>query len=100
MCATRHPVLDPAGRSTYTQRAPLARCRGALALSHEPVAQPVEHVTFNHGVAGSSPAGLAKILRQIMNLRGPRRQSDEAVGSVPVRCPARKGRWPATLRPK
>jgi hypothetical protein len=25
----------------------------------EPVAQPVEHVTFNHGVAGSSPAGLA-----------------------------------------
>jgi hypothetical protein len=24
----------------------------------EPVAQPVEHVTFNHGVAGSSPAGL------------------------------------------
>src|SRR5215203_5683700 len=25
----------------------------------EPVAQSVEHVTFNHGVAGSSPAGLA-----------------------------------------
>jgi hypothetical protein len=24
----------------------------------EPVAQSVEHVTFNHGVAGSSPAGL------------------------------------------
>jgi hypothetical protein len=26
--------------------------------SHEPVAQPVEHLTFNQGVAGSNPAGL------------------------------------------
>jgi hypothetical protein len=26
----------------------------------EPVAQSVEHVTFNHGVAGSIPAGLAR----------------------------------------
>jgi hypothetical protein len=35
--------------------------RGAFSLSErsrEPVAQSVEHVTFNHGVAGSSPAGL------------------------------------------
>jgi hypothetical protein len=35
--------------------------RGAFSLSErsrEPVAQSVEHVTFNHGAAGSSPAGL------------------------------------------
>ena len=29
-------------------------------LLQEPVAQPVEHVTFNHGVLGSSPSGLTK----------------------------------------
>ena len=27
----------------------------AVSSLHEPVAQPVEHVTFNHGVVGSSP---------------------------------------------
>ena len=30
----------------------------------EPVAQSVEHVTFNHGVAGSSPAGLTTLKLQ------------------------------------
>jgi hypothetical protein len=29
-----------------------------VASLQEPVAQPVEHVTFNHGVLGSSPSGL------------------------------------------
>jgi hypothetical protein len=29
-----------------------------LALGSERVAQPVEHVTFNHGVLGSSPSAL------------------------------------------
>ena len=33
--------------------APIVRAR-----SPEPVAQPVEHLTFNQGVAGSNPAGL------------------------------------------
>ncbi len=36
----------------------------AISLSHqrpwERVAQPVEHVTFNHGVLGSSPSALTK----------------------------------------
>ena len=31
----------------------------------EPVAQSVEHVTFNHGVAGSSPAGLANNINNL-----------------------------------
>jgi hypothetical protein len=31
--------------------------RDSISLK-EPVAQPVEHVTFNHGVLGSSPSGL------------------------------------------
>ena len=32
----------------------------------EPVAQSVEHVTFNHGVAGSSPAGLANKINNLV----------------------------------
>ena len=31
------------------------------AHSPEPVAQPVEHLTFNQGVMGSNPIGLTKI---------------------------------------
>jgi hypothetical protein len=27
-------------------------------ILHGPIAQPVEHLTFNQGVAGSNPAGL------------------------------------------
>lgn len=38
--------------------------RMAISFSHqrpwERVAQPVEHVTFNHGVLGSSPSALTK----------------------------------------
>jgi hypothetical protein len=29
----------------------------------EPVAQSVEHVTFNHGVVGSNPAGLTNKIK-------------------------------------
>jgi hypothetical protein len=36
------------------------RGRTPIVRAHhsEPVAQPVEHLTFNQGVAGSIPAGL------------------------------------------
>jgi hypothetical protein len=39
------------------QQSPNDRCCG------EPVAQSVEHVTFNHGVVGSNPAGLTNKIR-------------------------------------
>ena len=43
-----------AGISTFPRRfGSYIRCPS------EPVAQSVEHVTFNHGVVGSNPAGLA-----------------------------------------
>jgi hypothetical protein len=32
-------------------------------LLQEPVAQLVEHVTFNHGVLGSSPSGLTNEIK-------------------------------------
>jgi hypothetical protein len=35
----------------------------AVSSLQEPVAQPVEHVTFNHGVLGSSPSGLTKKIK-------------------------------------
>jgi hypothetical protein len=40
-------AIDQAQTRSYTRRS-------------EPVAQPVEHLTFNQGVVGSSPTGLAK----------------------------------------
>ena len=42
-------MIDPLVGQPYC---PLPLC--------EPVAQPVEHLTFNQGVAGSNPAGLTK----------------------------------------
>src|SRR5271167_4656755 len=44
------------------QRSPDDRCRG------EPVAQLVEHATFNHGVVGSNPAGLTNKSEEIQYL--------------------------------
>src|SRR6266851_2015506 len=38
--------------------------RATEAPQREPVAQPVEHVTFNHGVPGSIPGGLTKVYRR------------------------------------
>ena len=36
-----------------------AHIRSPFSNAFEPVAQSVEHVTFNHGVVGSNPTGLA-----------------------------------------
>jgi hypothetical protein len=36
----------------------------------ERVAQPVEHVTFNHGVLGSSPSALTKQIKDLINFPG------------------------------
>src|SRR5713101_4766671 len=44
---TAGAAIDRAQTRSYTRRS-------------EPVAQPVEHLTFNQGVVGSSPTGLAK----------------------------------------
>ena len=40
------------------RKAGKAHIRMRVINAFEPVAQSVEHVTFNHGVAGSNPAGL------------------------------------------
>lgn len=47
-------------------------CPNTMAISYlshqrpwERVAQPVEHVTFNHGVLGSSPSALTKLSRNL-----------------------------------
>src|SRR5215212_9959025 len=66
------------GRSSQLGQAKLRR-RAGLLTPHEatrthprtePVAQPVEHVSFNHGVAGSSPAGLATVVSGTLILDG------------------------------
>src|SRR5260370_4385326 len=44
---TAGAAIDRAQTRSYTRRS-------------APVAQPVEHLTFNQGVVGSSPTGLAK----------------------------------------
>ena len=36
----------------------------------EPVAQSVEHVTFNHGVVGSNPAGLTNNTKALPDFLG------------------------------
>jgi hypothetical protein len=41
--------------------------RDSISLK-EPVAQPVEHVTFNHGVLGSSPSGLTNEISDLSKL--------------------------------
>jgi hypothetical protein len=57
----RHPFSGPGGwlgtegGATRGNRVPRHR-----HFKDEPVAQLVEHVTFNHGVVGSSPTGLTK----------------------------------------
>jgi hypothetical protein len=38
-------------------------------LKSEPVAQSVEHVTFNHGVVGSNPAGLTNKIKHLISIR-------------------------------
>ena len=58
-CQSHPSPIDRAKASSYT-RVRRARTWGRAILLQEPVAQPVEHVTFNHGVLGSSPSGLTK----------------------------------------
>jgi len=48
--STAARLTDPLAVSSFP-----ANLRPCL---EEPVAQPVEHVTFNHGVSGSNPDGL------------------------------------------
>ncbi len=43
------------------RKAPEAHIRMRVINTFEPVAQSVEHVTFNHGVQGSNPCGLTII---------------------------------------
>ena len=39
--------------------------RGVHMLREEPVAQPVEHLTFNQGVSGSNPDGLTNNTKEL-----------------------------------
>ena len=57
--ASSSPSSARARAREIDPRAPCLYCRG---LPKEPVAQPVEHLTFNQGVAGSIPAGLTKFI--------------------------------------
>jgi hypothetical protein len=52
-CGNRGAAIDRAQTRSYTRRS-------------EPVAQPVEHLTFNQGVVGSSPTGLAKQKQRVI----------------------------------
>src|SRR5476651_402923 len=57
--AGAEPKGDPSGRmATLTRLAPPPIVR--RLLDREPVAQSVEHLTFNQGVVGSIPTGLTK----------------------------------------
>ena len=51
----------------------------ASNLVQEPVAQAVEHVTFNHGVAGSSPAGLTNKINDLAHKSDGRRMATKAL---------------------
>ena len=61
---SRPSPIDRAEASSYT-RVRRARTWGRAILLQEPVAQPVEHVTFNHGVLGSSPSGLTSKIKYL-----------------------------------
>ncbi len=50
----RSPII----RTCALRKAPEAHIRRRVINAFEPVAQSVEHVTFNHGVQGSNPCGL------------------------------------------
>ncbi len=53
--ATMRPRLRPCGTIDRQRRGPYT-----AGLEGERVAQTVEHVTFNHGVLGSSPSALTR----------------------------------------
>ena len=58
------------------QQSPDDRCCG------EPVAQLVEHVTFNHGVVGSNPAGLTSKIKDFLHFKAPQKTVGEPLGSL------------------
>src|SRR5689334_14347159 len=59
---SRHPLASGAVLSTLRKPGE-AHIRMRVINAFEPVAQSVEHVTFNHGVQGSNPCGLTIICR-------------------------------------
>ena len=77
--------LDRVETSTYTRARQriAAPSLPARAFFAEPVAQPVEHVTFNHGVLGSSPSGLTT--------RSKQPQHNTPLPSRPGELPSRPG---------
>jgi hypothetical protein len=60
--ATSAPSAPPGSilRLMALRKAGEAHIRMRVISAFEPVAQSVEHVTFNHGVQGSNPCGLTK----------------------------------------
>src|SRR5262244_2259813 len=59
-------VQQGAGTATCGLRKALgAHIRRRVINTFEPVAQSVEHVTFNHGVRGSNPRGLASKIKNL-----------------------------------
>jgi hypothetical protein len=67
-------AIDPRGSGPYTARAKNVirksgyRLSGTIKLRRqsERVAQAVEHVTFNHGVEGSSPSALTNKINRLV----------------------------------
>ena len=62
-CASIHLLSIKAVQALYSalgglRKAGKAHIRMRVINAFEPVAQSVEHVTFNHGVQGSNPCGL------------------------------------------
>jgi hypothetical protein len=65
----KRPALgfDPGAQAGFPHRIMLKKCRsGSRCCLGEPVAQSVEHVTFNHGVVGSSPTGLTSEFKSLL----------------------------------
>src|SRR5713226_6870926 len=62
----RRALLTPAEAVPTPSHAAWRRPpRATEARQREPVAQPVEHVTFNHGVPGSIPGGLTNKVKEL-----------------------------------
>ena len=55
------PPREPGSAAAIDRR----KRRPYTAPQVEPVAQSVEHVTFNHGVVGSNPAGLTNKIKHL-----------------------------------
>jgi hypothetical protein len=60
---------------------------GAHMSPEEPVAQPVEHLTFNQGVSGSNPDGLTTYQRKFSRLWPSGESSSGGFNFVSAQCP-------------